>query len=284
MEKYRVTLTAEERATLEHLVSAGKAAARKLTHARILLLADTRGEDSRRRRHRRCPGHQPADRRSRPPAVRHRGAPGGHRPQAPTASAGQDQDQGGRRAEADPTGLQRPSRGPLPLDLASARRRTGRPGPGPHRLDGDGAAGAEKNDIEPWIVETWCIPPKADAEYVWRMEDVIQTYLLPYDPAYPVVCFDEACKQLFGEVRAAAAGPARQPGQAGLRVRAQGRLQPVDDVRAAAGLAACQGERAADPDGLRRVRAGVGGGALPQGQEDPPGAGQPEHPRRGQPL
>ena len=39
------------------------------------------------------------------------------------------------------------------------------------------------------------------AEYVWRMEDVIQTYLLPYDPAYPVVCFDEACKQLFGEVR-----------------------------------------------------------------------------------
>jgi hypothetical protein len=30
------------------------------------------------------------------------------------------------------------------------------------------------------------------------MEDVIQTYLLPYDPAYPVVCFDEACKQLFG--------------------------------------------------------------------------------------
>jgi hypothetical protein len=34
------------------------------------------------------------------------------------------------------------------------------------------------------------------------MEDVIQTYLLPYDPRRPVVCFDEACKQLFGEVRA----------------------------------------------------------------------------------
>ena len=33
------------------------------------------------------------------------------------------------------------------------------------------------------------------------MEDVIQTYQLPYDPRYPVVCFDEACKQLFGEVR-----------------------------------------------------------------------------------
>lgn len=41
MEKYRVTLTAEERVQLEHTVSVGKAAARKLTHARILLLADT---------------------------------------------------------------------------------------------------------------------------------------------------------------------------------------------------------------------------------------------------
>jgi hypothetical protein len=33
------------------------------------------------------------------------------------------------------------------------------------------------------------------------MEDVIQTYMLPYDPKWPVVCFDEASKQLFGEVR-----------------------------------------------------------------------------------
>jgi hypothetical protein len=46
MDKYRVTLTTEERTDLEQLVSSGKAAARKLTHARILLLADdSRGED-----------------------------------------------------------------------------------------------------------------------------------------------------------------------------------------------------------------------------------------------
>ena len=64
-------------------------------------------------------------------------------------------------------------------------------------------AGALKNDIKPWIVKSWCVPPDADADYVWHMEDVIQTYLLPYDPRHPVVCFDEACKQLFGEVRPA---------------------------------------------------------------------------------
>jgi transposase len=38
--KYVVTLTEEERAELQKLVSAGKAAARRLNHARILLLAD----------------------------------------------------------------------------------------------------------------------------------------------------------------------------------------------------------------------------------------------------
>ena len=42
------------------------------------------------------------------------------------------------------------------------------------------------------------IPPDADAEFVRRMEDVIETYLSPYDPAHPAVCFDEAHKQLFG--------------------------------------------------------------------------------------
>jgi len=40
MEKYRITLTTEERVELERLVSRGRGAARKFCHARILLLAD----------------------------------------------------------------------------------------------------------------------------------------------------------------------------------------------------------------------------------------------------
>ena len=73
MEKYRVTLDPEERAALEQLVSRGKAASRKLTHARILLLADARaGRRPRRRGNRRSPGYQPEDHRSRPEAIRHR--------------------------------------------------------------------------------------------------------------------------------------------------------------------------------------------------------------------
>ena len=45
MDKYRVNLTGEERAELEELLGKGKAAARKLAHARVLLLADdSRGD------------------------------------------------------------------------------------------------------------------------------------------------------------------------------------------------------------------------------------------------
>ena len=38
--KYRVTLTAEEREALQALLAKGKASARKLAHARVLLLVD----------------------------------------------------------------------------------------------------------------------------------------------------------------------------------------------------------------------------------------------------
>jgi hypothetical protein len=33
------------------------------------------------------------------------------------------------------------------------------------------------------------------------MEDVLDLYTLPYDPRYPLVCFDETSKQLVGEMR-----------------------------------------------------------------------------------
>jgi len=42
------------------------------------------------------------------------------------------------------------------------------------------------------------------------MEDVLELYQEPYDPARPVVCMDETNKQLVGETRTAiAAGPGR---------------------------------------------------------------------------
>jgi len=47
----------------------------------------------------------------------------------------------------------------------------------------------------------WCIPPKANGEFVWRMEDVLEVYKRPYNPRFPVVCMDESSKQLVGDTR-----------------------------------------------------------------------------------
>lgn len=43
------------------------------------------------------------------------------------------------------------------------------------------------------------IPPEANGEFVYHMEDVLSVYTRPYDPRYPVVCFDETSKQLVKE-------------------------------------------------------------------------------------
>lgn len=45
------------------------------------------------------------------------------------------------------------------------------------------------------------IPPEANAEFVYHMEDVLDVYTRPLDPKRPLVCLDEMPKQLIGEVR-----------------------------------------------------------------------------------
>jgi len=57
-----------------------------------------------------------------------------------------------------------------------------------------------ENDLKPWRKDMWCIP-QVDAEYVARMEDVLDLYAEAPDPKHPVVCFDESPTQLIGEVR-----------------------------------------------------------------------------------
>ena len=45
------------------------------------------------------------------------------------------------------------------------------------------------------------IPPEHNAQFVWRMEEILDLYEEPYDPNRPVVCFDERPCQLLAEVR-----------------------------------------------------------------------------------
>lgn len=45
------------------------------------------------------------------------------------------------------------------------------------------------------------IPPEQNAAFVCAMEDVLEVYQRPYDATRPVVCLDEASKQLVQETR-----------------------------------------------------------------------------------
>ncbi len=45
------------------------------------------------------------------------------------------------------------------------------------------------------------IPPKANAAFVAAMEDVLEVYTRPHNPARPLVCLDETSKQLVAETR-----------------------------------------------------------------------------------
>jgi transposase len=58
----------------------------------------------------------------------------------------------------------------------------------------------KKNKLKPWQKEQWCIPTISN-DFVWHMEDILDLYALPYDPAYPQVCFDERPVQLLDDVR-----------------------------------------------------------------------------------
>ena len=45
----------------------------------------------------------------------------------------------------------------------------------------------------------WCIPPRQNAEFVARMEDILEVYARPFDARRPVVCMDEKPYQLLDE-------------------------------------------------------------------------------------
>ncbi len=70
---------------------------------------------------------------------------------------------------------------------------------------------AQKNELKPWLRQQWVIPPRADAEFVCAMEDVLAVYARPRDPACPVVCLDEISKQLAAETRTPVPAAPGQP-------------------------------------------------------------------------
>jgi transposase len=112
-----------------------------------------------------------------------------------------------------------------------------------------------ENHLKPWRKDMWCIP-QVDAEYVARMEDVLDLYAEEPDPKSPVVCFDESPTQLIGEVRQPITAEPGQPERYDCEYKRNGtanlfifldahrswRKVKVTDRRAAADFAACMRE------------------------------------------
>jgi len=193
--RYRVELSQSERTDLAALLSGGKHAARKLKRAQILLAADAGASDEEIERTLGVGGSTVYRTKRRfvlgniEAALREAPRPGAERKLS-----------GKQEALLVATACSKPPAGRArwTLELLAGEmvrlteydrisRETVR-----RRL--------AENDLKPWRKDMWCIP-QVDAEYVARMEDVLDVYAEEPDPKCPVVCFDESPTQLIGEVR-----------------------------------------------------------------------------------
>ena len=193
--RYRVELSQEERAELKALLSGGACAARKLKRAQILLAADAGASDEAiatsvgiggstvyRTKRRFVLGNLKA-------ALSEEPRPGAERKLSCNEVALLV-----ATACADPPA----GRARWTLELLAGQM---------VKLTEHGGLSREtvrrrlaENQLKPWRKDMWCIP-QVDGNYVARMEDVLDLYAEPPDPARPVVCFDESPTQLIGEVR-----------------------------------------------------------------------------------
>jgi hypothetical protein len=64
----------------------------------------------------------------------------------------------------------------------------------------DSAPDAQKNELKPWQTQRFCIPEADRARFVARMEEVLDVYQEKYDEKHPLICMDEASRQLLSDV------------------------------------------------------------------------------------
>jgi hypothetical protein len=202
MKKYIVELTPEQRQELSEMIKCGKAAARELTHARILLKADMSQEG---------PGWSDAriaEALEISPAtvarVRTRCVTSSVQEAILPAKASRLRRRrldGSQEAYLIALACSTPPEGAARWSLrllASTLVELGYVGTVSHETVRQVLLA---NELKPWIKKQWCIPTQADAEFVYHMEDVLSVYTRPYDPARPQVCMDEINTQLLADTR-----------------------------------------------------------------------------------
>ena len=195
--KYIVTLSPAERETLQKMIHAGTARARQLTHARILLKADEHWTDEaisaaldvsvatiERVRQDFVEQGLPVALNRRPPTREYRHKLDGEQEAHLIALA----------CSTPPAGRSHWSMRLLADRMVQLEY--------VDRVSHETVRQVlNQNELKPWQKQEWCIPPEADADFVYHMEDVLTVYKRPADPEFPIVCFDETPQQLVSEMR-----------------------------------------------------------------------------------
>ena len=200
--KYRIELTTEEQQELKALVSKGRAAAYKQTHARILLLSDEARKDGGLTDEEVARSLEIAS--ATVERIRRRCVEEGIE-----AALGRKEQLRRRQKKLDGLGEAHL------IALACGEPPEGRAG-WTLQLLADRLVECEivesistetvrqtlkKNELKPWLKECWCIPPQESAEFVCAMEDVLEVYHRPYPDNEVLVCLDETSKQQVKETR-----------------------------------------------------------------------------------
>ena len=202
MKKYIVELTKEQREELSQMIATGKASARQLTHARLLLKAD-QGSD----------GPAWSDARiaealevstSMVSSVRKRCAQRGIQEAILPAKAQRVRSRrldGTHEAYLIALACSAPPDGSVRWTLRLLATRLVELGYVETVSHETVRQVLNTFEIKPWIKKQWCIPTAPDAEFVFHMEDILEVYKRPYDPARPLVCMDEINTQLLADTR-----------------------------------------------------------------------------------
>jgi transposase len=203
--RYRVTLSSEERTQLRALVQSGKGAVRRIKRAQVLLAADRRSSDEQIAVNVSV-GTSTVYRTKRrfveeglEPALSEAPRPGAERKLA----AAEEALLVATACSKPPAGRARWTMALLADEMVRLTRHDSLSAETVRRR-------LTEKKLKPWQEKMWCIP-KVDAEFVARMEDVLDLYAEERDERRPVVCFDETPRQLIGESRVPVAARPGQP-------------------------------------------------------------------------
>lgn len=204
MSHYSITLRQEQREELEQLVKTGKASARSILHAQVMLKADASSH-----------GPKWSDRQIEAACgvsyrtilrIRQRFAASGmkaalHRQKQPLRPAQRKLD-GEQEAQVIAMLCQEKPEGREQWTMRLLAKRIVELEIVERISHETVRQTLKKNELKPWQKRIWCIAPKENARFVAAMEDVLTVYKRPYHPRYPQVCLDEGSKQLVSSKQA----------------------------------------------------------------------------------